>query len=235
MIDPDEPLGSLLSPSLVDYPGHVACVLFLPGCNLFCPYCYNKGLVIPPFDKEKFISFNQLLSHLNKRKNVIQHLVITGGEALLNSNLKEIIIQTKKIGLKIKLDTNGQLPQKLKEIINNPETKPDYLALDVKTTPKNYSALKGSSQKIIETLNILKSLPSENYEIRTVLVPPLVNKENISEIAEYLPENANWFFARFINENCINPEYSKILPYTENENREIVEAASKIIKNSFLR
>ena len=40
-------IGGLQKVTLLDYPGKVACTVFLLGCNLRCPYCHNPSLVLP--------------------------------------------------------------------------------------------------------------------------------------------------------------------------------------------
>lgn len=245
----DAPAGYLVKTTLVDYPGRLASAFFLYGCNLRCPYCYNTDLVNNS-EKEEAVSVSELYSHLEKRKNVLSGLVLSGGEALLFPGLEEIIEKAKSLGYKIKLDTNGTLPEKLSELIKNPDTKPDYIAMDIKTSPQNYSVLLGNKKepsensekinnelenKICKSINILSELPPEEREFRTVLVPPLVKLEDIQNISKLLPENATWFLASFKNENCLDHFYETINPYTENEEKELLKEAQKIIKNTSIR
>ncbi len=241
----DEPQGILIKTTLVDFPGRVACTFFLPGCNLKCPYCYNRELaegIIPPQNR---VSLTELYAYLQKRKNVISGLVLTGGEALLNPHLKEIISTAKSFGYKIKLDTNGTLPEKLKEIISCTDTKPDFIAMDIKTSPSKYeeklifppkSPEKTEfPEKILKSIEIISEYPSENREFRTVLVPTLIQSEDIEEISKIIPPDSTWQLAQFINENCLNSEFNKILPFTQKQAEEFVKIAQKRIKNTKLR
>ncbi|MBQ9630473.1 MAG: radical SAM protein, partial [Treponema sp.] len=111
-----EHAGALFKTTLVDFPGLVACSFFLRGCNMRCPYCYNVGLVLNEDDKN-LSSIAELYAHLEKRKNVLSGLVVSGGEALANSLTPEIIKEAKSLGYKIKLDTNGTLSEKLEELV----------------------------------------------------------------------------------------------------------------------
>ena len=247
-----KPAGVLIKTTLVDFPGCVAATLFLKGCNLRCPYCYNWELVNAQNENQdrlnesqtQFVSGALVLEHLYKRKNVIEGLVVSGGEPLLNPVTPLLIKIAKSLGIKIKLDTNGTLPDALESIVKNPETTPDFIAMDIKTSPEKYKEkihtaenLKDKDiEKLLErSVKIISTLSDKNYEIRTVLVPHLVEKEDIKKIAELLPENAAWRFAQFRNENCLDPSYNAITPYTDSELKDLVSYAKTFITDSVLR
>ena len=153
-----EKQGVLVKTSLVDYPGLVSCAFFLKNCNLRCPYCYNRGLIFGENENEEenYSSLDELFSHLEKRKNVIKGFVLSGGEPLLNPKTPEILSFAKKTGYKVKLDTNGTLPEKLKTILEKPETSPDYIACDIKTNPDKYF------EKLLPHKNSFSLQDSEN-------------------------------------------------------------------------
>lgn len=245
-----KPAGVLIKTTLVDFPGRVAATYFLRGCNLRCPYCYNAELVIgTPLlneaqNKADFVSPVQVLEHLFKRKNVIEGLVISGGEPLLNPVTPELIKRAKSLGAKIKLDTNGTLPLILKKIMDDPLTRPDFIAMDIKTSPERYkndihltSNFESADIKelLTESIKIAQVLGKENYEIRTVLVPGLVTKEDIKNMASLLPNDATWRFAQFRNENCLDSSYNNITPYTDAQLTELVEYAKTFVSDSELR
>lgn len=243
--------GILIKTTLVDFPENVACAFFLSGCNLKCPYCYNHELAQGIIPEENSVSEEELYKYLEKRKKVISGLVISGGEALLNQHLGKIITTAKSIGYKIKLDTNGTLPEKLEQLISDKSTKPDFIAMDVKTSPQKYyeklllwtekdgfhkkTQQSVLSEKIIRSIKIVSEYPAENREFRTVLVTDLIQKEDIEEIARFLPTDSNWMFSQFLNENCLNPEFNKILPFTQEQAEEFVKIAQKRIPNAKLR
>lgn len=239
--------GVLIKTTLVDFPGRVASTFFLKGCNLRCPYCYNTGLVLGGKEAEgdPVIPLSELFAHLEHRKNVLTGLVISGGEPLLNPDLKEIILRARSLGYKIKLDTNGTLPDKLAELINSEQLRPDFIAMDIKTNPFRYAAdicLKDSplSKDDIPSLlarsaKLISSLPAECREWRTVLVPPLVKKDDIKAMAKLLPADASWQFAQFRNEHCINPAYNDIPPYLDAELKELVSFAQTLVSGAALR
>ncbi|MBQ6029389.1 MAG: radical SAM protein, partial [Treponema sp.] len=93
-------------------------------------------------DQPQFVSIQDIIAHLKKRANVLSGFVISGGEPLLNPDIvQSLILEARSLGYKIKLDTNGMFPGRLQELLSNPACAPDYVALDVKTSPARYSEL----------------------------------------------------------------------------------------------
>ncbi len=230
--------GTLIKTSLVDYPRHVAATYFLSGCNIRCPYCYNTELVLNTLSIEDSFTLDAVYAHLEKRKNVLSGFVLSGGEPLVHSETLEIIKTVKEMGFKVKLDTNGLFPEKLAKLFERPDTTPDYIAVDIKTNPENYSLLqfKGNAKEILqETISILKTLPASKREFRTVLCPPLVAKKDIREMAKLIPKDSSWYFAKFRNENCLDISYNAVEPYTDSEVEKLVGYAKTYILNSELR
>ncbi len=247
-LDLNKPAGVLVKTTCVDFPGRVAGSFFLKGCNIRCPYCYNIGLVLEDSEsQEPLSSVNELFAHLEKRQGILSGLVISGGEPLLNPYTPLIIRKAKELGYKIKIDTNGTLPEKLRSLTENPELKPDFIAMDIKTSPSRYSTLIcGDSspfygktdyfEKVLkESADLVAAYPADCREWRTVLVPGLVTKEDISEMAKLLPEDASWQFAQFMNTNCLDPSYNDIYPYTDAEAKELIEYAQTFVKGANLR
>lgn len=245
----DKPAGVLVKTTCVDYPGLVAGSFFLQGCNLRCPYCYNINLVTPQSDSEQsdLSSIQDLFNHLEKRQGILSGLVISGGEPLLNPYTPVIIKKAKELGYRIKLDTNGTLPHELEYFLNSPELKPDFVAMDLKTTPEKYARLICNKQSkfyenkdyfektIRKSCNLVATLPSEKREFRTVLVPPLISRDEIPILADFLPKDASWQFAQFSNKDCLDHDYNSIQPYLDSEVEEIIKKAKSLIPNSALR
>ncbi len=248
-----EAAGALIKTTLVDFPGRVASSFFLKGCNLRCPYCYNWALVDSSLaestgdeksDSGNLASLEEVFAHLEKRRNVLTGFVISGGEPLLFPHLAPLIEKAKSYGYKIKLDTNGTLPDRLEAIIKNPATAPDFIAMDIKTSPARYGlvAPHATQQTVSEmidnlgrSIQIISRLPADSREWRTVLVPPLVGKKDIAEIAKILPADAVWQFAQFRNENCLDANYNGIAPYTDKETSDLVAYAKTMISGANLR
>ena len=230
------PIGALVKTSLVDFPKKVSSALFLYGCNLRCPYCYNKDLVTGSFKDFEAVSFDDVISHLLKRKNVLSGFVISGGEPCISPYLKPLIVEVHKLGYAVKLDTNGTFPEKIEELLKDKLCCPDFIAMDVKTSLDKYHILGCSDTENIEkSINIISELPTDKREFRTVLVPPLVDMDNIGKIAALLPKDASWQFANFKPGNCLDDSYNKIIPYTQSQIEELVNSAKTIIKGANLR
>lgn len=248
--------------TLVNYPRKVAAAVFLPGCNLRCPYCYNGELVCASVSEgpagkslqggmNDYVPIEAVYEHIEKRKPVLHGLVISGGEALLSPVLPELILRARKAGLAVKLDTNGLLPDRMYSLLHDEALCPDMIAVDIKTAPSRYHELKfccpaGAEQSaeqpeaaLKRTLMILqeKHMFRRRVEIeyRTVLVPPLVAADEIRAISALLPSDAAWFFAPFLPGNCLNPAWNAIRPYTQAETEELIRLAGTKIPNSRLR
>ena len=245
--------GVLVKTTLVDFPGRVASSLFLRGCNLRCPYCYNAGLVLggEAAADDVYATAEEVFLHLEKRKNVLTGFVVSGGEPLVNSLTPYLVSYAKALGYRVKLDTNGTLPDELNALIEDDTMRPDFIAMDIKTSPSRYGELLGSlktqdkstaakiaedfSSRIAAAARLTSSLPPSSREWRTVLVPPLVTKRDIREMAALLPSDASWRFAQFRNENCIDPAYNDIAPYSDAEAASLVAYAKTFIEDSELR
>ena len=236
--------GVLVKTTLVDYPGLVASVIFLSGCNLRCPYCYNTGLVLNNGEAPDAVTLQEVISHLEQRKSVIKGFVISGGEALLSPFLLPLLKAAREIGYKIKLDTNGIADNRLEDLLAS-EYCPDFIALDIKTSPSRYGELAPAGlsnekvQKLTSSLRhsikLVSALPADRREFRTVLVPPLVQEADIRSIAAELPQDASWMFAQFRNENCLNPDYNNVSPYIQKELDALVNLGQSLIPGARLR
>lgn len=230
------PAGVLVKTTLVDYPGRIAAVFFVEGCNLRCPYCYNADLVVRNKQYET-VSFDEVLEHLIHRKNVLSGFVISGGEPLLYSSIQEIILQVRNLGYKVKLDTNGMMPDRLEYLIKS-EACPDFIALDVKTVPERYTVLGSGctgAANIRKSIQLLSQLPAEQREFRTVLVPSLVQQTDINIIASLLPQDAAWMMTNFRPGNCVDDRYNHLIPYTDIQVQDFVDYAKTLIPGSTLR
>ncbi len=236
-------VGALVKTSLVDYPGRVACTLFLCGCNLRCPYCYNPGLVGNSLPENDAVTAEDVFSHLEKRKKVLSGFVISGGEPFLSSCLGLFIDRAKRLGYKVKTDTNGMLPERLEQFLGDGTLCPDFVALDIKTSPGRYDKMGGiaavrpeiQAEALRRSVSLTAQLPSGNREYRTVLVPGLVTKRDIADIASMLPRDASWMFAPFKPGNCLDGSYNTLSPYTSAEMEELVSYARSFIPGAALR
>lgn len=183
--------------SLLDYQNTLACVVFLPGCNLRCPFCHNATLVT---GAPTTISEEQVFEFLRSRVGVLEGVCISGGEPTLQKELPEFIAKIKELGFKIKLDTNGTAPETLQYLIDNYLV--DYVAMDIKTSLQRYSAAVGVSQftadKVEKSIMILLNSDTD-YEFRTTVARGIVSLEDIDSICESINGCKAYYLQKFID------------------------------------
>ena len=177
-------LGGLQKLTLLDYPGLVACTVFTVGCNMRCPFCQNASLV-NRIEEENLLPEEEFFSFLKKRQGILDGVCITGGEPTLQPDLNDFIAKIKSMGFKVKLDTNGSFPDKVKEILDSGNV--DMVAMDLKNTLDRYAETVGvpgfDTSKIVESIRIIKESGVE-YEFRTTVVSPLHRPEDFGELAK---------------------------------------------------
>ena len=178
-------IAGLQRMTLLDYPGKVACTVFLQGCNYACPFCHNSQLLC--FEAEPFLQEEELLAFLKKRTGILEGVCITGGEPTLYAGLENLLRQIKALGYCVKLDTNGSKPGVLRMLAE--EGLIDYVAMDVKNSPDRYAQTVGvpglKLGSVEESLRFLigGGVP---YELRTTLVQQLHDAASIEEMGRWL-------------------------------------------------
>ncbi|CEP77377.1 MAG: anaerobic ribonucleoside-triphosphate reductase activating protein [Defluviitoga tunisiensis] len=173
--------------SFVDYPKKICAVVYTPGCNFKCPWCHNwKIAYTKNYSSMEEIHVLNKLIYLKKR---ISAVCITGGEPTIHSYLPKFIQKLKHLRYSVKLDTNGTNPEMVKCLIENNMI--DYIALDIKAKPENYSKLIGKNDylffKISRTIDILRN-STIDYEFRMTFVPGLSNEEDINFFENFLKD-----------------------------------------------
>ena len=190
-------INGLQKTTLLDYPGKVACTVFFGGCDLRCPFCHNAGLVLSP-EAEPFITDEELFKFLNKRRGILDGVCITGGEPLMQKELTPFIRRIKDLGFLVKLDTNGTFPDKLAALTD--EGLIDYIAMDIKSSLKNYPkavGLRGFDPACIKRSAEHIMTCGVDYEFRTTAAKGLINKEDFIEIGEWLKGAKRYFIQAF--------------------------------------
>ncbi len=210
----------LMKTTLLDYPGKVASTIFTGGCNFRCPYCHNGDLVLNHTTMEPY-SEEEIFSHLNKRKNTLNGVCITGGEPTLQSELPEFIRKVKTLNLLVKLDTNGTNPAMLSSLLN--EGLLDYVAMDIKHCKSKYNDVACMNpldlQSIEDSVEILKN-SSIDYEFRTTVTRELHKMEDFEEIGKWIEGSKAYYLQPYKeSEQVISKIFST---YTASEFDEIV-------------
>ncbi|MBI9105814.1 MAG: anaerobic ribonucleoside-triphosphate reductase activating protein [Spirochaetales bacterium] len=192
--------------TLIDYPGKVAATIFTRGCNMRCPYCHNPELISGDASPD-MVDWNYILEFLKKRAHLLGGVCITGGEPLLHDDLGDRITEIHKLGLKVKIDTNGTLPDKLRNI------KIDYIAMDLKTSLDSYHKLgyTGDSSelpgRIKESIRYIRESGIPHH-FRTTVVPDIVTEEDIQKIIDMIEGEKIFVLQGFRPGVTLAPEWS---------------------------
>ena len=164
--------------TLLDYPGVMACTIFTCGCNFRCPFCHNASLVTGNTNDLPY-SPCELIEFLDGRKKMLDGVCITGGEPLLHPEIPQLIRDIKKLGYKVKLDTNGSRPEILEELLRSGMV--DYVAMDIKHTREKYASASGTGEflePVCRSVELLNASPVD-HEFRTTVVAGLHTPDDI--------------------------------------------------------
>ena len=257
-------IGGLQKFSLLDYPGHVAAIIFTQGCNFRCQFCYNPMLVWPDClacpqlaggttevgklknsssSKDEgikkvhpLIKEGDLFDFLKNRVGKLDGVVISGGEPTIQSDLPEFLAKIKKLGFKVKLDTNGTNPTMLKKILAKKLV--DYIAMDIKAPADKYERVTGAKlqfPKIEKSIKIIREsgLP---YEFRTTIVPGLHSREDVKVMGKMI-EGAEKWFLQFLKSDAdlINSKLQGTKPYSKKDMEEFKKIGLSYVKKCEIR
>ena len=216
--------------SLLDYPEKVAAILYVQPCNFRCPFCHNWKTLITNHEMEA-IPFEEILSFLRKRIGILDGVVISGGEPTLMPDLKEKIIEIKKLGYLVKLDTNGTNPEMLEDLVNSKLV--DYVAMDVKNSLFNYenvSGVKPDTTKLLRSIEFLKQ-NKVDYEFRMTLINEFHNVEDIREIASLLKGSKKFYLQKFMDSDGVeNKNLHHVDEGLANKYREILSKDIELVE-----
>lgn len=217
--------------SLLDYPGHLAAVIFTAGCNFRCPFCHNSDLVLTPSME---YSEEDVLSVLKKRRSILEGVCITGGEATLQPDLIDFMRRLRELGYKIKLDTNGYRPDVLHAVIS--QGLADYVAMDIKNSLPKYPRTAGmtcfNQDNISESISLLMN-SNIDYEFRTTVVYELHTKEDLIDIAHMLKGCKHYFLQSFKDSGNILEDGYKA--YSDEEMLDLCNTVKSILPVTQLR
>ena len=178
-------ISGLQKMTLLDFPGKVACTVFLKGCNLRCPFCHNSELFTG--NPETLMETDAFLAFLKSRQGLLDGVCVSGGEPTLQPGLPALLKAIKDLGFAVKLDTNGSRPQVMKELVGQGLV--DYVAMDVKSSPQGYARAVGLPNVAMEPYEeSLRFLLSDvvDYELRTTLVAQLHDTSAIEQMGKWL-------------------------------------------------
>ena len=189
--------------SLLDFDDNITATLFSAGCNMRCPFCHNSSLVLDPLKAPK-IPWSEIMEFLEKRKNVLDAVCVSGGEATLMPDLLDKLADIKSLGYKIKLDTNGTNPDVLKDLYDNKLI--NFVAMDIKNSEEVYSTTCGCNviniNKIKQSINLIinSKIP---YEFRTTLVKEFHTTDSINGIGKLINGAEKLYIQKFIDRDGV--------------------------------
>ena len=225
-------IGGLQKMTLLDYPGKVACTVFLTGCNLRCPFCHNPSLVLPGCDSQS-LSVEQVLDFLKTRVHKLDGVCVTGGEPTMQEDLPEFLEQLHRLGFLVKLDTNGTNPKMLEALLS--AGLPDYVAMDIKNSPALYAKTCGGRDviKAVEESAKLLLKGTVDYEFRTTVCAPLHSPKSMADIGSWLQGAKRYFLQPFEDSGALVG--SGVRALSEEELTKLLETVLPYIPNTQLR
>lgn len=178
------PIYNITPFTLLDYPHKTACIIWLTGCNMRCGYCHNPQIVKGVGQQ----SVDDVLAFLQKRRGLLDGVVISGGEATLYPHIKHLITQVKNLGFAVKLDTNGTRPHMLGDLLESGLL--NYVALDYKAPKDKFSQVSGCKQyaKFYKSLSLLCRQKTVPFEVRTTVHTDLLQAGDINQIITSLTD-----------------------------------------------
>ena len=188
-----------------DYPGKRSVVLYLQGCNLRCPYC-SYAKLMGTGKRDSSHDWKYVEAYLKQNLKHLDGVVFSGGEPTLQEELKDCLARVKRMGLTVKLDTNGTYPERLRSILF--EGLVDYIAMDVKAPLENYSSLVGGRVDVdaIRTSIWVVKQSGVAHEFKTTVVPGLHTTLELKKIAELLHGAERYVVQDFVSICPLRPE-----------------------------
>ncbi|MDD4250592.1 MAG: anaerobic ribonucleoside-triphosphate reductase activating protein [Candidatus ainarchaeum sp.] len=224
-------IGGLEKTTLIDFPGKIACIVFLVNCNFKCPYCYNKELTAFKLFKKsgrQLIPEEEFFSFLKSKKNILDGVVITGGEPTCSPGIILFVEKIRSMGFAVKFDSNGSNPKILKELIDKKLV--DYFAMDLKAPLSKYKEITRSAVTKKNILDSIELLVNSNIpcEFRTTLFPKLLVKD-FEEMALLIP-NQKWFLQEMDPKHAYEAKVRRMKPMKKTKIDKIIKLAKLTTK-----
>lgn len=225
-------IGGLQKCSLIDYPGKISAIVFTIGCNFHCPYCHNPELVNETATE---ISDTEIFKFLERRKNILDAVTITGGEPTLHTDLIPFIQRVKALGFLVKLDSNGTNPDVIEQV--QKDALVDYIAMDIKAPLENYSE---TVARPVDIENIKKSISlliggTVPYEFRTTVVKTLLSIDDLARIGESIRGAHTYYLQKFVSTKTLNPAFIRKTTYSDEEFTQMQSTMLAYVDECYIR
>ena len=218
--------------TLLDYPGHVACTVFLGQCDFRCPFCHNFELV--DGSAPEVMEEDELFSFLQKRKGLLDGVAITGGEPCLHKDLPEFLRKIRAMGYPVKLDTNGNHPEILRAVLT--EGLADYVAMDIKNSPEKYAATIGlpvfDLAKVSKSIRLIMEM-APDYEFRTTVVKEFHEAADFEKIGELIFRAKRYFLQCFTDRESV--PFGNLSAPSKEEMEAFREVAARYVQEAQVR
>lgn len=218
-------IAGLVKNSFLDYPGLIAAVVFVPGCNMDCWYCHNRGL----WKNASQLDTAEVLSFLEKRRSFLDGVVISGGEPTLQSGLPSFVRSVKQMGYRVKLDTNGLKPDVVEALL----AELDYVAMDIKAPPGQLHRVVSFDLDDAPVWQCAELLMRSgvDYEFRTTFMPTL-GAGDIEVISRRIQGARRYVLQQYrkTGERKLQPE-----PHNAGTIKKAAEAAQEHVRNVVIR
>ncbi|MCL2085509.1 anaerobic ribonucleoside-triphosphate reductase activating protein [Candidatus Saccharibacteria bacterium] len=223
-------IGGLIKTSLVDYPGKVACSIFTIGCNFRCGFCHNPELV-DPIRYIQEIPEELVFEFLEKRKDNLDGVAISGGEPTVQPDLAKFLRRVKKLGLLVKLDSNGSNPDVLEDLFG--QNLVDFIAMDVKGPIEKYESIMGwpAGAKCKRSIDLILA-SGISHEFRTTVVKGMLEVEDFEEVGQLVQGAERFALQHFraIPEMVNTEEYKDAKTFTEGEFEQARKIMARYVK-----
>lgn len=224
------PIKGFIENSLIEWEGKIVSIIFLPTCNLRCPYCHAPHLVQTPNELES-IPVDAVIDKIRQTLGWVDGVVVTGGEPTAHKHLDVFLKSLKDTGILVRLDTNGTNPGVLKDLINRRLL--DCVAMDIKAPlqKEKYELVSGvpcTIEDIKESIRIIMESGIE-YEFRTTVCPSQLAGDDIEDIARTIQGAGRYTLQSFRPNHCLDTSMLNIEPYPAEILRGFAASAGKYV------
>jgi pyruvate formate lyase activating enzyme len=228
-------IGGFQRFSLIDYPDKICAIIFTQGCNFRCPYCHNPELVYSKRSNPKETREGEILSFLERRREKLDAVTITGGEPLLQPDLRGFLSSVKALGYLVKLDTNGSIPSKLEKVIASHHI--DYIAMDIKAPLDKYKNLirrKLETRKILDSIGMIMG-SGLDYEFRTTVVRTFLDKDDFIKIGQLIHNSRLYVLQRFVSSRTLDDTFLGMDTYSDEEFNSVKHLMEGFVQRCIVR
>lgn len=198
-------VGGLTPFTTIDFPGRLAAVVFCQGCPWRCGYCHNPHLHSPQ-GRER--PWNDVLDWLETRRGLLDGVVFSGGEPLLQRGLAAALGEVRAGGFATALHTAGIYPERLAAVL----PMLDWVGFDVKGPFEDYRRITGagSGETALAALDVLLDAGMD-HEIRCTVDTGLLDADAIARLARQLAARG---ISRLVLQSCRSVGQPARLPDT---------------------